>query len=271
VPLLLADGLRLPESLPIITWALERRDPQGWLQGWSSGEREAIKALIAENDGPFKRWLDRYRYGERGGGNEPRHAARTQALAILRSWSALLARGGWLLGDRPSLADLALLPFVRQFRLSDPGGFDNEAGLAPLQQWLAQFLRSPALAAVMEIPWAPRCPWPSPRWLYHLALADDWREARAAGTYRHSSRGLSLEAAGFVHACQAHQIASTLERFYGDLPKDALRLLAIDPDRLAQAGVEVRWEAAPESGEPFPHLYGGLPLEAVLWSEVPGR
>jgi glutathione S-transferase len=82
---------------------------------------------------------------------------------------------------------------------------------------------------------------------------------------------LSLETTGFVHACQAHQLSSTLERFYGDLPREALRLLAIDPDRLAQAGVEVRWEPAPESGEPFPHLYGGLPLEAVLWSEVPGR
>ena len=40
-------------------------------------------------------------------------------------------------------------------------------------------------------------------------------------------------------------------------------LLHIDPERLAAAGVPVRLEPAPESGELFPHLYGPLPLEAV--------
>ena len=74
-----------------------------------------------------------------------------------------------------------------------------------------------------------------------------------------------------MHASAAHQIGPTLERFYGDLPATELRLLALDPKRLAQAGVEVIWEPAPGSDELFPHLYGGLPLEAVLWAEVPGR
>jgi uncharacterized protein (DUF952 family) len=38
--------------------------------------------------------------------------------------------------------------------------------------------------------------------------------------------------------------------------------------RLAAAGLEVREEAAPDSGELFPHLYGGpLPCEAVVAAE----
>ena len=45
-------------------------------------------------------------------------------------------------------------------------------------------------------------------------------------------------------------------------------LLTIDPARLEQAGVAVRAEAAgsnPAAGaERFPHLYGPLPLAAVL-------
>lgn len=272
VPLLIGEGQVLSESLAIMAWALERRDPDGWNRGWSLAERQAITELIAENDGLFKCALDRFRYGDPGsGGDDQRQSARAEALAILRRWNGRLEPGGWLLGERPSLADLALLPFVRQFQHSDSQGFQAEAGLAALQPWLQRFLASQALRAVLEQPWASRCPWPSAHWLYHLALVEDWQEARTTGVYRHSSRGLSLETVGFVHASAAHQITPTLQRFYGDLPAEKLRLLALDPQRLAQAGVEVRWEPAPATGELFPHLYGGLPLEAVLWSEVPGR
>lgn len=48
-----------------------------------------------------------------------------------------------------------------------------------------------------------------------------------------------------------------------------MTLLTIDPQRLAAAGVVVRMEpAADGSGEHFPHLYGALPLEAVLAAEA---
>ena len=43
-------------------------------------------------------------------------------------------------------------------------------------------------------------------------------------------------------------------------------LLTIDPQRLAAAGLEVRFEQA-GGGEPFPHLYGPLPPGAVLRAE----
>jgi glutathione S-transferase len=186
---------------------------------------------------------------------------------ILRRWSLRLERGGWLLGERPCLADLALLPFVRQFRLVDPDRFEAEPQLQPLQAWLGRFLASEALARVMAEPWGPRRTWRSPHWLYHLALRDDWQRARVEGHYPHSSRGLPLRQVGFVHASHAHQVEPTLERFYGNLPAGAVLLLAIDPQRLEMAGVEVRLEPAPESGELFPHLYPALPLKAVLWSE----
>jgi uncharacterized protein (DUF952 family) len=44
-------------------------------------------------------------------------------------------------------------------------------------------------------------------------------------------------------------------------------LLTLDPQRLAAAGLALRWEPAPGSGELFPHLYGALPVEAVLLAE----
>jgi len=46
-----------------------------------------------------------------------------------------------------------------------------------------------------------------------------------------------------------------------------VRLLSIDPDRLAQHGVPVRFEPAPDTGELFPHLYAALPVQAVLLAE----
>jgi glutathione S-transferase len=72
---------------------------------------------------------------------------------------------------------------------------------------------------------------------------------------------------GFIHLSGAHQVQATAQRFYGDLPSGELVLLSVDPQRLAAAGLAVMEEPAPGSGELFPHLYGALPLEAVLLAQ----
>ena len=263
--LVLPDGRVLDESLGIMHWALARSDPHRWLGGWGPAQLAAMEALITANDGPFKHHLDRFKYPDRYPG-ETFEAHRQAGLAILRSWSARLEPGGWLLGHRPSLADWALLPFVRQFRLVDPAGFDAEPQIEALQAWLGSFLAGPELAAALEQPWAARAAWRSPGWLYHLALGPEWQAARADGEYRRSTRGRSLEEVGFIHLSNAHQVEATAALFYGDLPAGAVLLLTIDPQRLAAAALEVRFEQA-GGGEPFPHLYGPLPLEAVLRAE----
>jgi glutathione S-transferase len=259
-------GVRvLPDSLSVMAWALERHDPgdlrRGGTDGVAAGERARIAALIEENDGAFKHHLDRFKYTARHP-DADREQHRSAALAILRGWSATLEAGGWLVGGQPSLADLALLPFVRQFRLTDPEGFDRQEDLAPLQAWLQRFLQGPELAAVMAGPWAPRRPWRSERWIYHLALGGEWRVAKACGVYERSTRGQALQEVGFIHASGATQVEGTYGRFYADAGE--VLLLTIDPGRLT---VPVRWEPAPESGECFPHIHGPLPLEAVLAAE----
>ena len=171
-------------------------------------------------------------------------------------------------GGEPAWLELlegAVLPFVRQFRLSDPGGFAREPGLEGLQRRLAAFEASGALARVLAPPWAWRHPWRSPRWLYHLALEDDWLEARRQGFYTHSTLGMTLAEVGFIHASWSQQVEPTWRRFYADGPPT--RLLSIDPARLAAAAIPVREEPAPDSGELFPHIYGALPLEAVLLAQ----
>ncbi|MCT0214294.1 MULTISPECIES: DUF952 domain-containing protein [unclassified Synechococcus] len=248
-------GQVIDQSLAVMRWALEQHDPGDLLRHGQPALVEEMASLISTNDGPFKFHLDRFKYPERFPGSEPlRH--RQQALEILHHWNARLAP--WLLGDHPCLADLALLPFVRQFARVDPEAFQAEPGLEVLQTWLSRFLASEALAAVMTR----RERWRSSRFLYHLALATDWQDAQLAGEYRRSTRGRSLEEVGFIHASQAHQIDATYQRFYADA--GTVRLLTIDPQPLAAI---CRLEPAPGSGELFPHLFGPLPLTAVVGVE----
>jgi glutathione S-transferase len=270
VPVLVlpADGAGvIDQSLAVMRWALERHDPCDLLRRedapGAAAQGALIEALIASNDGPFKHHLDRFKYAGRYPGTDA-EGHRSAALAILRQWNEQLPQ----LGDRPSLADLALLPFLRQFRLADPEGFDGAPGLATLQAWLGRFLASPELAAVMAPPWAPRAAWRSPGHLFHLALAEEWHAARRQGSYRRSTRCLSLEEVGFIHASHADQIEATHQRFYTDARE--VLLLTIDPARLAAEGIAVVEEPAGEGGELFPHIQGALPLEAVLaWEPFP--
>ena len=94
---------------------------------------------------------------------------------------------------------------------------------------------------------------------YHLALAADWESARAAGEYRVSTRGKTLDEVGFLHGSFADQVLPVAEAFYADLDVPPV-LLEIDSDRLAD---EVRVEEVPGAAKPFPHLYGPLPVDAV--------
>ncbi len=96
--------------------------------------------------------------------------------------------------------------------------------------------------------------------LFHIALPEDWAAAFATGEYRMSTRGITLQDEGFIHLSTRAQFVVVANNFYGDL--DELVLLTIDPERLTDP---VRFEPpAPGIDELFPHLYGPLPLSAVV-------
>ena len=97
--------------------------------------------------------------------------------------------------------------------------------------------------------------------IYHCATADDWAAAREAGDYRVSTRGRSLKDEGFLHASYTDQVQGVLDRFYPDVTEPLL-LLVIDPELL---GVPVVPESpGPGVTELFPHIYGPLPVAAVI-------
>lgn len=96
--------------------------------------------------------------------------------------------------------------------------------------------------------------------LLHIALPDEWTSARAAGEYRISTRGSTLDEVGFVHCSYPNQIEGVANRFYADVAE--LVILHIEPDLLDD---EIRVEPAAEgSDEKFPHVYGPIPTAAVI-------
>lgn len=142
VPCLKAGALVVDESLDVMIWALKHNDPEGWLDMPAEGH-----ALIASCDGPFKAALDHTKYHTRYPDLDPQ-AERAAAMAFVQSLSTQLGEALWLFGDRPSLADMAILPFIRQFAFIDKPRFDDEAP-ANVSAWLARFLTSERFAAIM--------------------------------------------------------------------------------------------------------------------------
>ena len=96
--------------------------------------------------------------------------------------------------------------------------------------------------------------------LFHLALRRDWEEAKEAGEYRVSTRGRTLAEEGFLHASYAHQWQGVRDAYYADV-SEPLVLLEVDPALLDVPVVE---EVPAGGDEAFPHVYGPLPVAAVV-------
>ena len=94
---------------------------------------------------------------------------------------------------------------------------------------------------------------------FHIALAADWAAAQSAGEYTMSTRGRTLAEEGFIHCSFADQVEATAARFYAGV--DDAVVLRIDPVRLTS---RVEIEDLYGTGEHFPHVYGTIPVTAVV-------
>jgi len=142
VPCLQVGDRVIDESYDIMLWALGLNDPEGWLSMPDSG-----LTLIEECDGPFKTALDRYKYSSRHGDVDiaaERHAAGQ----YIDRLEALLTGHDWLYGALPRLADMAILPFVRQFAHVDLAWF-NAQPWPHVIRWLEVFKSSRRFTAIM--------------------------------------------------------------------------------------------------------------------------
>ncbi|SFX02007.1 MULTISPECIES: glutathione S-transferase [unclassified Pseudomonas] len=147
VPVLQVDGRVIDESLEIVNWALARHDPQDWRLRDDADGQGLTAALIEENDQVFKLHLNRYKYPERYP-EYPKEYYRSEGEDFLRRLEALLATRPFLAAQHQSLADVAVLPFVRQFAHVDRQWF-AQAPYPNLQRWLQRLLDSELFVAIM--------------------------------------------------------------------------------------------------------------------------
>ncbi len=135
VPVMQVNGIVLEESLDIMHWALANPPVS-----------QDMKLLITENDTRFKMALDRYKYP----GRYPEESDldyRNQCIQFIAKLEILLAP--YLNLDYPSLPDMAIFPFIRQFSMVEPDWFQQQPYPA-VKDWLNNFSSSPLFHHVME-------------------------------------------------------------------------------------------------------------------------
>lgn len=142
VPVLVTPTGVIEESFDVMLWTLEHSDPQGWLE-----MPEAGYDWIARCDGPFKTALDHTKYAVRYPDLDPEQE-RGRAAEFLADLNLQIASSDWLFGPKCTLADMAIVPFVRQFANSDRSWFDAQPW-PNLQRWLVRFLASARFAKIM--------------------------------------------------------------------------------------------------------------------------
>ena len=142
------DGRELvvDQSLDIMKWSLEKYDPENWLLH-SQEIKDQMFGLIEKNDLLFKPELDRYKYPHRFGLSDAL-PHRSEGLLFLEELEMLLKRNDFLLGSQISMADVAIMPFVRQFARVDWPWFES-LPLERLRAWLVAFERSDLFTSIM--------------------------------------------------------------------------------------------------------------------------
>lgn len=92
--------------------------------------------------------------------------------------------------------------------------------------------------------------------VYKICRADEWREAERAGAFRGAAIDLTD---GYIHFSTGAQVTETAARHFagiGDLVLVAVASAALGP--------ALKWEPS-RGGALFPHLYGVLTPDVVLW------
>lgn len=144
--LLLPEGTVLEESLDIMLWALKDDALQ-------VNSHALFSALIEENDGSFKQALDCYKYPERYP-QKPQLEYRQQGEVFLQKLEDLLSKNDCLTGVTPSLADIAIFPFIRQFAAVDSDWFAGDEMNRPpypkLSAWLSGLVESELFISIMQ-------------------------------------------------------------------------------------------------------------------------
>ncbi len=91
--------------------------------------------------------------------------------------------------------------------------------------------------------------------IYHMTHKNEWEQAKKTGYYLPTR----FAEDGFIHASTSEQVLTTANRRYKS--DTELVLLAIDESKVP---AKIVYEDLSNRGEKHPHIYGQLPVKAVL-------
>jgi uncharacterized protein (DUF952 family) len=91
--------------------------------------------------------------------------------------------------------------------------------------------------------------------IYHIIPKSIWEVFLAAGSYSPAS----LANEGYIHCSELHQLVAVGNRYFQG--QNDLFVISIDKQ---QVQAPIVYEDSTGAGELFPHIYGSLPLNAVL-------
>ena len=155
--LILQDETVLDESMAIMQFAAKIYAVKH-AEGTSAALRALFHAparastltmqLITQNDTQFKRALDAYKYPEKFS-QKTQIEHRAEGEIFLAELESLLQKNHYLFAYKPSLADYAIFPFVRQFAAVDAAWW-QAAPYPKCHAWLNDWLNSDVFKSVME-------------------------------------------------------------------------------------------------------------------------
>ena len=146
VPVLILEDKVIDESIEIINWVLGQNNI---FEGNLSEDQETYSEnMIKLFDNKFKYHLDRYKYSSRyEDSDEDEH--RNECVKILCELENNLSNHDWFFGEKINKLDIAILPFLRQFRIANPQWFDEDLELKKVKKYLHRFIESNLLRDVM--------------------------------------------------------------------------------------------------------------------------
>jgi glutathione S-transferase len=145
--LVLANGTAVEESLAVMLWALNETDPDDLLQSQNEYGLSDMLDLIKSFDNDFKACLEQYKCAKRYRESNISEC-RELCEPFIQTLENRLNRHDFLISNTESLADIALLPFIRQFARVERQWY-LQSPYPKIRQWLNHYLQSPMFTKVM--------------------------------------------------------------------------------------------------------------------------
>ena len=145
----------IDESIDIMIWSIKKSNMNELLGEDDNNQSKEIFNLIETNDKVFKYHLDRFKYASRFDSQnlETHREAGMEILLSLNNKLRNFSEKGkplFLIDAKETLADWAIWPFVRQFRIADIKQFDQSQEIEYLRNWLNYFLTHKKYPIVMK-------------------------------------------------------------------------------------------------------------------------